>query len=82
MNVTRCRDCQAPIVWTETPNGKKSPVNAQPAFGGNIEILDPEAATPLSRTLTKPELEAAGKSSRYYRSHFVTCPKAKQRRKP
>lgn len=36
--ITRCRSCRARIVWFETPNGKKMPVDADTVEADDDEL--------------------------------------------
>ena len=35
MNISKCRSCDAPIVWLKTKNGKNIPVNANTVEEGD-----------------------------------------------
>jgi hypothetical protein len=70
--ITRCRSCEAPVIWvrmTETDGkpGKAMPVNAEP--NGRVLIR------------FGPNGENA-KMAQAWTSHFATCPSAEQWRKP
>lgn len=86
--MSRCRSCQALIVWVETeakPDkpGRKMPLDADPdeparalAFAeGNIIFTGAHTGdgTPIVRYIPA----GAGR----YRSHFASCPKAREHRK-
>lgn len=79
MNVVACRSCGAGMIWTETTNGRKMPVDAHPSPSGSF-VLTPvvDEPSPLATFLPAGE--------RYeghvlYTSHFATCPNAVQHRK-
>ena len=74
MKLANCRSCHASVIWTETEKGKKMPVDAERVPNGNIELR--EGNPPIA-----VYAKADGASKRYI-SHFVTCPQAKQHRKP
>lgn len=57
--IVRCRSCNAMIIFLETANGKRMPVNAD-----TVEEDDTEY------------------DSERYESHFATCNKPEQWRKP
>jgi hypothetical protein len=65
----KCSSCSAPIIWAETPRGKRIPLDAELVEGGNIE---------LRAGIAFVEPPEPGK--RRYRSHFSTCPRAGQHR--
>ena len=66
----KCRSCNAEIVWVKTANGKSMPIDAQPYEDGNLALVDG-----MALVATEP------KGSPLYKSHFATCPNAKQHRK-
>jgi len=81
-----CRSCEWPIIWTETTNGKRMPVDADPVVtargfrleghgGRDLDECD-DHETPIARFVTAP---AAGE--KLYVSHFSTCPDADQHRR-
>jgi hypothetical protein len=58
---TRCRSCQALVVWFRTESGKRMPVNAE---------------------TTRPTDAAHQLDLKRHKSHFATCLRADQHRKP
>lgn len=74
MKTSQCRSCGADIIWTITANGKKMPVDAEPAERpqGVFHLDERESGEVHSRS-------AAGEL--VYLSHFATCPNADQHRK-
>lgn len=85
MNVTACRSCAAPIVWTETERGKHMPVDARPSLAGRFEIREGGPFTRPDGTQTEEGVPLAvfnpdAREVRY-ESHFATCPNAKGWRK-
>jgi hypothetical protein len=72
---TTCRSCPAPIIWAETENGKRMPVNAEPATGGNVRLRERPGQTPLAVVLKTAE--TFGKTG-LRTSHFVTCEQASE----
>lgn len=67
------------MIWTETTNGKRMPVDADPVlaprgfrlegFGGRgVDELD-ESETPIARFTAEPAPD-----ERLYQSHHGTCP--------
>lgn len=74
--MSRCRSCNAEIIWAVTEKGKRVPLDAEPA----------ERPSGLFRIEPQPrpgtELLAVSVSGqKVYLSHFVTCPNADQHRK-
>jgi hypothetical protein len=61
---SRCRACNAPLVWATSENGRPMPLDAKPekrvVVGG----------------------DGVGRVVTTHVSHFVTCPKAGEFRKP
>ena len=75
----KCRSCQADILWVRNASkGTFMCLDAEPVCGGNVAIVDG-----LAKVVKKGDLfEAEGEFPVLrYRSHFVTCPEAKQWRK-
>jgi hypothetical protein len=74
MTPATCKSCNAAILWAETPNGKRMPLDAQPVPNGNIVLVDGKA-TVIGHGETRDGREA-------WLSHWATCPSAAQHRKP
>lgn len=74
--LSQCRSCRAEIIWAWTVNGKRIPLDAEPAERPSgifrLERNDDQPAAPLA-------VSAAGEP--VYISHFVTCPNASQHRR-
>lgn len=70
--MSECRSCGAPITWAITDNGKRIPLDAEPAPNGNLILVDGVARTPRIDD-DVPFLQ--------YVSHFATCPNAQQHRR-
>lgn len=77
-----CRSCRAPVVWvaTEAREGKPSksmPLDATPdgrvevVEGGNVEYVEDSTST--------VRVVATGQGR--FRSHFASCPHAREHRK-
>jgi hypothetical protein len=84
--MSRCRSCDAEIVWAVTDSGKRIPVDAEPVDGGNVLLSDRGVQagprTPLATAVGKrvqPSL--FGDDSLRYTSHFATCPHADTHRR-
>ncbi len=82
-----CRSCRAPIVWAETTQGRRIPLDAEdmggwkaptPAPDGNVMAtgsrLDPKFGSVMIVQILGPGQAPAGET--LYRSHFATCPQA------
>jgi len=92
MKFSRCRSCDAPIIWVITTNGKRMPVDAEPVVAGrgfriDEQLLD-EAQMGFNDDDLKPGKDVVAtftgtpaKDERLYLSHFATCPDADQHRR-
>lgn len=67
----RCRSCQAPIIWAESTTGARIPLDEKP-ITGPVYTLDKDL---LGETVANPVRPAPG--AEVHRSHFETCPDAK-----
>lgn len=78
----RCRSCQRPIRWTTTTNGRRLPIDPQPADDGNVRLLRSAGAEPLADVLSRDDALIARHEAgvQLYRSHFSTCPDAHRHR--
>jgi len=80
-----CKICGAAVLWATTKNGKTTPLDAEPAENGNLELVTmggklhavPAGKQPLN---SEPVLFCEPGAKRY-RSHFATCPEAGDWRK-
>lgn len=71
--MSACRSCGAPIIWAITENGKRMPLDAEPAERPTgVFRLEPSG----------DDLIARRPIEQVYISHFATCPNADQHRKP
>lgn len=74
--MSRCRSCEAPILWARTEKGRRIPLDPEPYEGpepaGLFVLREPDARTPLA--VAVPPGAFAGEPN--YRSHFATCPNA------
>jgi hypothetical protein len=85
-----CKSCGRPIAWATTENGKKMPVDVEPATtGGNVHVeVSGYGRTPFYRVevlgdsllgdARRRQLRAEGEA--LYLSHFKTCTHASQHR--
>lgn len=64
--MARCKSCSAEVVWAKTTAGKATPMER--ADDGTWIIVDGVVKQATSEDLDKP----------LYRSHFSSCPQAKQ----
>lgn len=67
-----CRGCNAEIVWCTTLAGKNIPVDPEPHAEGNLVFT----------IGMKVRHAAVGSQEKMWRSHFVTCPKRDEFRRP
>lgn len=88
--MSRCRSCNAEIVWATTLiGGKAMPVDPTPSPDGNLLLaaVDPDDASAgyAAIMLTNLTDEARASAERaavvLHESHFATCPNADQHRK-
>ncbi len=76
MKVSKCRSCQAPVIWTKMESGKMMPVDANPVTG--FELTEPDYAADSAGASPDPP---RGVAKKVYASHFATCPNADEHRK-
>lgn len=78
--MSKCRSCNAVIVWCVTEQGKRMPIDAMPTKDGNVCVFEcPETGTDMCRVLGKDE-QATWDGDMLFTSHFATCPNAAQHR--
>lgn len=81
MSRSRCRSCDAPLLWALTERGRRMPLDPEPYAGDDPRGLfvlrhrDRPVPTALAAT---PD---AFPGERLYRSHFATCPNSRQHRR-
>lgn len=68
----RCRECDAPITWAQTENGRPMPLNVGPDPNGNVIVTGHTGACQIVKVGTIQEL-ADAPEGRVYMSHFQTC---------
>lgn len=83
MNITKCRACQAPIIFIKTVAGKTIPVNPEEVAyeqkaGGSLKIVTPNGEVLSAERPADPQ-KATGIG---YISHFATCTNPDFFRKP
>jgi hypothetical protein len=79
--VSDCRSCEAPLLWARTEKGRRIPLDPDPYAGD-----DPRGLFVLRRELGLAPLAVAATPDAFpgepvYRSHFTTCPNAKEHRR-
>lgn len=78
MTLARCRSCSAPIFWCVTVNGKRIPIDREPAEDGNVTI-ERQKTGDLLATVHAASFPPVG--AKRWRSHFSSCPQAAQHRR-
>lgn len=87
MKLSRCRSCEAPILWVITTNGKRMPVDVEPVVASRgfriDETLLDEAQMGFNEGDLKPGKDLLAtftaepaQGEQLYVSHFATCPNA------
>ena len=73
--LSMCKSCGAEIRWIKSANLRNMPVDADPVEDGNLQV-----------DWERGDAHVLPRHSDYsgprYNSHFLTCPNAKQHRKP
>ncbi len=82
--MSACRTCGAPIIWARTEAGKAIPMDAEPVPVGTSPlgtfILERSGRRANSDPLMRaPDIADVGVDR--FRSHFATCPDARQHRR-
>jgi len=81
--MAQCRSCGARIIWALTPAGRRMPIDAAPADGGNVILHMPRepGAEPTCTVVGKHSQPALfGDDGPRHTSHFATCPNADRHR--
>jgi hypothetical protein len=73
---SKCRSCEAAILWAVTTKGSLMPVDADPHPDGTLVLIDNHGE--LFVRHPSPMFDA---DKPLHRSHFATCPDAKEHRK-
>lgn len=82
-----CRSCHAPILWADTANDERLPLDEKPTARGNvvIQIQPPAPGKPLRLTagvLGRVQADGARANGVHlYLSHFATCPDSSRHRR-
>jgi hypothetical protein len=75
-----CRSCGARIQWVETVAGRRMPLDVGAASDGNVIFSSEGKALVLSQDAAAQARQTG--ATRFFRSHFATCPdREKWRRK-
>lgn len=82
--MSRCRSCDAEIIWAVTePGGKAIPVDADPSEDGNVELLT--RSSPTGYTVPPAAIVHGQRpmltDGTFHKPHFATCPQASEWRK-
>lgn len=80
----KCDSCGAPIEWARfSTSGKPVPLDVGLVDNGNLEVVERrDGGDAIVRLLGRADLEAARERGvPLRRTHFATCPNAKQHRR-
>jgi hypothetical protein len=72
----RTEECQAPIIWARTKNGRTMPVDAEPSEAGNVRVYEVQGFV-HAHVVTDEEAERMRRDPlavKLRTSHFATCP--------
>jgi hypothetical protein len=75
VGTSRCRGCEATILWARTKTGSRIPLDAEPTRAGNVAFVDGYARV-------FPKGHEFPQSAEVYMPHWATCPKADSFRGP
>ena len=70
MKISKCRSCEADIIWADTWSNRRMPVNAAPDEGGTILLIERPGNPPMAKVMD------IGARDDLRRSHFATCPQS------
>lgn len=83
--MSRCKGCNAEILFATTDNGRKMPVDILPNNDGNVIItsrLECGELEYFAHVLSPATAKSYdGDRTRLHMPHFVTCPKAQRFRR-
>ena len=73
---TRCKSaqCDAPIRWVSTPNGKAMPLDEEPNPDGNVQLGYVNGAEVAVVLGAEAQAEAKTAGVTLYMPHWATCP--------
>jgi len=82
---TKCRSCDAPILFIKTKNGKTMPVNAEPVWirkdAAGKTYIKSDGSFITGEIVGDAYDDPENKPVEAYVSHFATCPQAENFRK-
>ncbi len=78
---TRCRSCNAEIVWAVTKRGKRAPVDKRPDHRGDFLLIRTSGELRLVHQATATFEQLAEHGPDRYVTHFATCPAADRHRR-
>jgi hypothetical protein len=92
---TRCRSCNAELIWATTEKGKPIPLDATPVADGNIRLeerstvdrsvsingMDYPVVEEIVLTAVPAPYEGEERQGDRYLAHFATCKDTKKWRK-
>ena len=64
----RCRTCRAPVIWTETVNGRRLALDVTPTADGRVELVRALGSVCAVQHATAPP-----SGSVRYRVHVASC---------
>lgn len=74
--MSRCRSCQAPIIWAETEKARRLPLDAEPFVGADAHLYVVRERIGRPPLAVGPVPVDAFPGEAVFRSHFRTCPDA------
>lgn len=77
---TVCKSCGAEVLWCETKDGKRMPVDREPVEDGNVQLVGKVANVLDKETLELVKANVPAEA--LFKSHFATCPEANKHRTP
>lgn len=72
--MTKCRWCNAEILWAVTEKGHRIPLDPSPSDRGNVALEFHPRGTPTATILG----DLAKATGPLWIAHFATCPKVKR----
>ena len=79
--LSRCRSCERPVLWTVTRAGRRLAVDPRPDEKGNQACYRVGPRTWQSRSLNAADAQPLGSHEHRYMPHVATC-KPPARREP
>ncbi len=88
----KCKSCRATVLWVKMASGADMPLDPEPVAHGNVYQVERRgqqlSAYPsfeqsdALRWRAVSKTQPAPDGAQLYTSHFVTCPRAAEHRKP